>query len=363
MLSAISSYGYTTPGPAEEFKVHPDRAQMIAETNAAQSTWKAAAHPRFSADPPGSSEPLMGVKGNWQVDISEAIKTGEMEVFKPTWSAAEGTIPDAWDAATAFPMCAKAINDIRDQSNCGCCWAFGGTEAATDRMCISSKGKMLMPLSVQDICFNAGFGLFGCGGGQISTPWSYIKRKGVVTGGQYKGESTFGEGYCSDFSLPKCHHHGPKKPDDPYPSEGQPGCPSESSPKGPKECDSTATTPHNTFASDKITYSGTTQTARGETAIKQFMMEGGTCEVAFTVYADFENYASGIYTHVSGSSVGGHAVKMAGWGTENGVKYWKVANSWNKYWGEDGFFRIGMGVGGIDAECVASPASAVYSSK
>jgi hypothetical protein len=29
-----------------------------------------------------------------------------------------------------------------------------------------------------------------------------------------------------------------------------------------------------------------------------------TC--AFSVYADFENYVSGIYHHVNGSSLGGH---------------------------------------------------------
>lgn len=355
MLSALS-IGFVAPTVES---VHPDRAQAIQEVNNAKTTWVAAAHARFAADAPGASKPLLGVKGNWQVDIQEAIKQGRMEEY--TGANANDAVPEAWDAAEAFPDCAKSIGDIRDQSNCGCCWAFGGTSAASDRMCISSKGKMLMPLSAQDICFGASYD--GCGGGQISAPWEYIKETGVVTGGQYDGESVFGKGYCSDFSLPKCHHHGPKKPNDPYPSEGEKGCPSESSPSAPKTCDKGATSPHSDFKSDKITFSGTTQTARGEMAIKKFMVEGGTCEVAFTVYSDFENYASGIYKHVSGEAVGGHAVKFTGWGTEGGVKYWKVANSWNKYWGEDGYFRIGMGEGGIDAECVASPASATYSTK
>eukprot|EP00666_Eupelagonemidae_sp_cell4sb_P015353 gene15353-16321_t len=28
-------------------------------------------------------------------------------------------IPDSFEAAEGFPQCAKVINDIRDQSNCG----------------------------------------------------------------------------------------------------------------------------------------------------------------------------------------------------------------------------------------------------
>ena len=38
---------------------------------------------------------------------------------------------------------------------------------------------------------------------------------------------------------------------------------------------------------------------------------------------------AGIYHHVSGGMAGGHAVKFVGWGVDGGVKYWKVANSWN----------------------------------
>jgi len=35
-----------------------------------------------------------------------------------------------------------------------------------------------------------------------------------------------------------------------------------------------------------------------------------------------------------------HAVKIIGYGEENGTKYWLVANSWNKSWGDNGFFKI-----------------------
>merc|ERR1712216_871734 len=93
--------------------------------------------------------------------------------------------------------------------------AFGGAEAASDRMCIASNATLMLPLSAQDVCFNSNFD--GCDGGQISTPWSYIKSTGAVTGGQYKGSGPFGSGLCSAFSLPHCHHHGPVG-SDPYPA-------------------------------------------------------------------------------------------------------------------------------------------------
>merc|ERR1711924_331880 len=82
---------------------------------------------------------------------------------------------------------------------------------------------------------------------------------------------------------------------------------------------------------------------------------------AFNVYSDFENYAGGIYHHVSGGLAGGHAVKVVGWGVENGVKYWKIANSWNPYWGEKGYFRIKFGEGGIDDQAIASSPDAKWS--
>ena len=73
------------------------------------------------------------------------------------------------------------------------------------------------------------------------------------------------------------------------------------------------------------------------------IMTHGPVECALDVYSDFEHYRSGIYRHVTGEALGGHAVKMIGWGVENGVKYWTISNSWNEDWGELGTFRIVKG--------------------
>merc|ERR1711990_734173 len=95
--------------------------------------------------------------------------------------------------------------------------------------------------------------------------------------------------------------------------------------------------------------------------IMHAIMTGGPVETAFLVHSDFENYVSGIYHHVKGEMAGGHAVKIVGWGVESGVKYWKVANSWNPYWGEKGYFRIREGDGGIDDDVTGAIHSAKWS--
>merc|ERR1711874_171754 len=346
-------------------EVHPDRLAMIQEIERTPGVlWKAVAHPRFAPEAPGASKTLCGVNGDQKAIIDDLVKSGEVV---ETLFDANAAIPESFDSAERWPQCAKIIGDIRDQSNCGCCWAFAGAEAGSDRMCIATNASMMVPLSAQDVCFNGGGWMsMGCNGGQISSPWSYMKTggwfggKGVVSGGQYQGSGVFGKGLCSDFSMPHCHHHGPKG-NDPYPGEGEAGCPKQRNPRSYSQCDGGAKAPHNNFAKDKFSYTGNTITARGVTAIQQAIMAGGPMEVAFTVYADFENYTSGIYHHVTGGSVGGHAVKVVGWGVENGVKYWKIANSWNPYWGENGYFRIRFGEGGIDSSAMASDPSAKWS--
>merc|ERR1711934_263072 len=254
--------------------VHPARAAQIAEIqNTPGVLWTAAAHPRFAKEAPGASRWMMGVIGDQKKTVADALASGELVRHNSTIS--DSDVPESFDSETNWPQCAKIINDIRDQSNCGCCWAFAGAEAASDRMCIATNASMMMPLSAQDVCFNGG-GIMsmGCNGGQITSPWSYVKKgglfggKGAVSGGQYQGSGPFGKGLCSDFSMPHCHHHGPQG-DDPYPAENQPGCPSQQSASKFSKCDSDAVAPHNDFKSDKYSYTGNTVTARGIQAMQE----------------------------------------------------------------------------------------------
>merc|ERR1719271_2331201 len=108
--------------------------------------------------------------------------------YKPMMKTMD--IPESFDSETNWPQCAKVIGDIRDQSACGCCWAFAAASAASDRLCISTNASIMVPLSAQDVCFCASSN--GCMGGDIHSPWDHMKLNsflnpgGVVTGGQFE---------------------------------------------------------------------------------------------------------------------------------------------------------------------------------
>ena len=82
-----------------------------------------------------------------------------------------------------------------------------------------------------------------------------------------------------------------------------------------------------------------------EEAIKREIYKNGPLEASYTVYADFLSYKSGVYQHVTGKKLGGHAVRILGWGVDKttSTPYWLIANSWNTDWGDHGFFKIKRG--------------------
>ena len=59
---------------------------------------------------------------------------------------------------------------------------------------------------------------------------------------------------------------------------------------------------------------------------------------ALYVYEDFLYYTEGVYEHVTGGYLGGHAIIIVGW--DDGEGYFIVKNSWDTDWGESGYFRI-----------------------
>lgn len=247
-------------------------------------------------------------------------------------------LPESFDSREKWSHC-PTIKEVRDQGSCGSCWAFGAVEAMSDRICISSGGKNNNHISAEDLlscCYSCGM---GCNGGFPESAWEFFKNTGLVTGGQAGSKQG-----CRPYSIAHCDHHVTGK----YPAcKGilpTPGC--------KRKCETGFNT---TYKADKHYGISAYRVSSDVEQIQNEIYKNGPVEAAFTVYADFPSYKSGVYQHTSGSPLGGHAIKILGWGVDNGTPYWLVANSWNEDWGDKGFFKIlrGKDECGIEAGVVA----------
>jgi len=211
--------------------------------------------------------------------------------------------PTSFDARVQWPNC---VNYIRDQQQCGSCWAFGASEALSDRFCIKGQKVLLSPQYLVS-CDN---GNYGCQGGYLDEAWRFMQYYGIPSDSCVSYRS-------GDGRETTC----------------------------PATCDNGA--PLDLHRTSSI------HSFSDVASIQLELMANGPIEVAFTVYEDFMSYSGGVYKHTYGSNVGGHAVKLVGWGQENGVNYWICANSWNYGWGENGYFRIAFGQVGIESQGIA----------
>jgi len=283
---------------------------LVEEINSMETTWKAGINQRFQGATPAFIKSQLGaLKGPRLPEIHHDVD--------------EGAIPASYDPRIVFPNC-PSLKEIRDQAACGSCWAFGAVEAMTDRICTQSNGTSNVHISAEDLlscCAECGD---GCNGGYPEAAWSHFKTTGLVSGGNYNTKQG-----CQPYTLPNCDHHttGQYSPcGDIVPT-----------PKCAKTCEPSYS---KSYPADKNFGSTAYSVPANVAQIQTEIMTKGSVEAAFTVFEDFLAYKSGVYQHKSGQALGGHAVKIIGWGVDSGTPYWTVANSWNNDWGSNGFFNI-----------------------
>lgn len=210
----------------------------------------------------------------------------------------------------------------------------------SDRICIASDQKLQTRISSEDLLSCCGIGCgSGCNGGYPSGAWNYFKNTGIVTGGLYHDTK-----WCKAYGFPPCDHHVDGQYEKCNGTKPTPAC--------KKECVSGYA---KQYPDDKWHASSVYSVPSNVAKIQTEIMTHGPVEAAFTVYNDFLAYKTGVYHHTSGSALGGHAIKIVGWGVEDGTPYWRVANSWNEDWGDKGYFKIKRGNNecGIEGQIVA----------
>ena len=232
-------------------------------------------------------------------------------------------VPTSFDARQQWPNC-TSIGTIQNQAECGSCWAFGAVESITDRFCIHKNDDTQLSFEDMVSCdTNDG----GCQGGDPSTAWAYAKKVGLVSAA------------CYPYTIPTC------------PPAQQPCLNFVNTPDCTHQCTNTSIN----WDSDKRLISTAYMVHAKDSGIENEILKNGPVEACFDVYEDFLNYTSGVYSHSSGDLLGGHCIKLIGWGVDSGVDYWVAANSWTTYWGNQGYFWIKRGVNecGIEDDVVA----------
>nr|XP_049699535.1 cathepsin B-like [Helicoverpa armigera] len=292
---------------------HPLSDEYIQEINLKQNSWKAGRNfgPNISLS---YIRYLLGVR----IDeiISLPIMKHDAELI--------ASLPETFHPSDKWPNC-PSLNEIRDQGVCGSCWAFGAVEAMTDRYCIHSNQTQNFHFSAQDLLSCCEYCGSGCNGGSPQSAWLYWKYYGIVSGGNYN--SSLG---CQPYGIAACEHHVPG----PLPQCNG----SVPTPKCEKSCESGYDTE---YEADKRRGKEVYALRSNEDDIKAELFKNGPVEASFGVYSDFPHYKHGVYVKLPNATrLGGHAIKILGWGVENGQKYWLAANSWNPDWGDKGFFKI-----------------------
>jgi len=284
--------------------VNDPRAVAEVDEEARKMGWKAVPNKYFDGVTKDSAAAMLRnpLSPFIMIDKGTPIRSSTPAVRrKPTRMIRD--IPKEYDARKEYPKC-PTISQILDQASCGCCYAMAAASVLADRMCIASKGNFTKQLSTQWI-IGCDDSTLGCSGGWVESVWHFLAKTGTPTLS------------CSFFVgvQTQCH----------------------------ETCDNGS--PVTLYRSEEpVDLHGDTpeETVR---IIQQEILEHGPVEAAFYVFSDFK-YTDGtrVYRRTSSSTFqGGHAVRIIGWGEQDKIPYWLVANSWGISWAREGVFKISRG--------------------
>ncbi|KAJ7973176.1 cathepsin B-like [Quillaja saponaria] len=292
-----------------------------------EAGWEASINPRLANYSVEQFKHLLGVKPTPKQELGSVPIMSHPKSLK---------LPNKFDARTAWPQLLTLVH-----------FSFLNVEPIPlikTRVTVVLVGLLVLlnhyqivfciqfgtniSLSVNDLLACCGFLCgSGCDGGYPLYAWRYFVHHGVVT------EEC--DPYFDDIG---CSH---------------PGCePVYPTPRCVRKC----VNKNQLWRASKRYSVSAYQIKSDPHSIMAEVYKNGPVEVSFTVYEDFAHYKSGVYKHITGDVLGGHAVKLIGWGTtDEGDDYWLLANQWNRSWGDDGYFLIRRGTNecGIEDEVVA----------
>ncbi|XP_075231725.1 cathepsin B-like cysteine proteinase 3 [Lycorma delicatula] len=293
--------------------------EFIREINDQQKYWKAGKNFHFYSE----LKNLLSIK----LKEVQKLERKETEIYY--------NISKNFDSRTNWPQC-NSIRLVNTQGNCASSYAIVPAAVFQDRLCIQKNihrtGSSDQLLTCCKVCGG------GCFGGHVEKSFTYINKVGLVTGGTYR--SNIG---CRPYRIENCET-----------IKGLPAC--KTIRRLTPSCYVLKCTNNRyitaSYDKDKMKMKQVYAVPSKVVAIKSEIIKNGPVSASLIIYEDFFNYKRGVYYHTSGLEVGQHTVKLIGWGVTKKSKrpYWLAINSWGGNWGDQGTFKIKLGVNECNIE-------------